>query len=90
MPRTSGPTRSTQDLYRLVARLVDFAAGSDENPFTAREASDVVQCLEIYVIETVSKFSAVSRDLSTTTEDVELYYSLATDWNHAQVMCKVL
>lgn len=34
---------STQELYRLVARMAGFASGSDENPFTREEASDAVR-----------------------------------------------
>lgn len=77
---------STQAVYRLVARLAGIAAGSDELPFTANEASDAVRCLDNYVKETASEHSAVSQDLSTMTEEVELYRLYAAIGDHAHVM----
>ncbi|KAL9123706.1 MAG: hypothetical protein Q9217_006890 [Psora testacea] len=60
---------STQELYRLVAKLAGYASGSDEHPFTPTDASDAVRCIDEFVRETASELNATSRDLSRMTED---------------------
>ena len=42
---------STQDLYRLVARMAGFASGSDEHPFTREDASNAVR---VSIIESLT------------------------------------
>lgn len=81
---------STQELYRLVARLAGFASGSDLNPFTREDASDAVRCIDHYVMEAASDLNAVSRDLMTMTGDAELYRFHAAIGDFAQVLCDVL
>ena len=80
---------STQELYRLVARLAGFASGSDLNPFTREDASDAVRCIDHYVMEAASDLNAVSRDLMTMTGDADLYRFHAAIGDFAQVLCDV-
>ena len=81
---------STQELYRLVARLAGFASGSDPHPFTREEAAGAARCIDLFVMETASDSSARSSSLSTTAEDLSLHRFYAAIGDHAGVLCEAL
>ena len=81
---------STRELYRLFARLAGFASGSDPHSFTTEDASDAIQCIDRYVMETALDINAVSRDLAIMTGDAELYRFHAAIGDYAQVLCDSL
>ncbi|KAK4693412.1 hypothetical protein P7C71_g3987, partial [Lecanoromycetidae sp. Uapishka_2] len=88
--RSQQLSASTQDLYRLVAKLAGYANGTDENHFTPTDASDAVRCIDKYVRETASDLDATSRDLSKVTEDTRLFRFHAALGDYPGHLCKVL
>ena len=82
---------NTQELYRLVARLAEFAAnGSDEHPFTPTEASNAVRCLDQYVRETASETEMANSEISRMAQDTRLFRFHAALGDFSAYICNAI